>query len=149
MARSVDAPGPRLEFPSGVAWRDGRLFVSDVFNHRVCVYDDGLRHRCSFGGYGSTPGQLCTPYGLDARDGLVYVCDNGNHRISVHSADDGAFVRSLGDKAAGAGPRFALVQPRDCAVAGPRDGSDDRSSRAEAHSQNGSGASRKELRFSS
>ena len=72
-----------------------------------------MRHEYSFGGFGSAPGQLFTPYGLDACVKHVYVCDNGNNRVSVHHASDGRFEAVLGG---GSGDAHTLHQPRDCAL---------------------------------
>ena len=110
--RSSDSLGPLLDYPSGLAMRHGRVYVSDTLNHRIVCFDWLLRHLWTVGGFGFEPGRLFTPYGLDASDDHLYVCDNGNDRISVHRADSGAFVRTLGDARNG----FGLTQPRDCAV---------------------------------
>lgn len=110
---SVSAPGPDLDFPSGLAFRRGRIYVSDVFHHRVVVYDAFFNFVMFFGAFGTAPGLLFTPYGLDVcDDGWVYVCDNGNDRISVHSADHGGFRETF----RGGQGHLALTQPRDCAV---------------------------------
>jgi len=108
---------PRLEYPSGLTVCANRLFVTDTLNHRVVCYDTAspllMRHEYSFGGFGSAPGQLFTPYGLDACVKHVYVCDNGNNRVSVHHASDGRFEAVLGG---GSGDAHTLHQPRDCAL---------------------------------
>ena len=52
--------GTHLEFPSGLAWHAGHLYVSDVFNHRVVCLDAELRPVLAFGSFGSAPGELMT-----------------------------------------------------------------------------------------
>ncbi len=74
----------------------GRIFVSDEFNHRILVYGADFALIKTIGSSGDAGGQLRYPRGLalDA-DGNLYVADAWNHRISVF-ASDLSFSRTIG-----------------------------------------------------
>ena len=90
--------------PSGIAFSsDGKIIVSDDFNHRIQIYnrDGALLH--SFGAKGSADGELCYPKGIAVdNDDLIYVADCWNHRIQVFDME-GKSIRAFGNCGEGQG----------------------------------------------
>jgi sugar lactone lactonase YvrE len=80
----------------GVVDRDGRLYVVELFNHRIQVFMRDGEFITSIGSEGSGDGQLKHPSGI-ALDGAgnIYVADQGNNRIQVFNLS-GAFLRKFG-----------------------------------------------------
>ena len=83
------APG-QLRGPYDVAIYDGQLFVSELQNARISVFDLNGAYQGSFGSRGSGPGQLASPNQLAFdSDGLLYVADKGNERVTVFQVGEG------------------------------------------------------------
>jgi DNA-binding beta-propeller fold protein YncE len=81
----------------------GRLYVPDIGNHRVNVFELSGKHLFNFGVKGSTPGQLNTPEAAKASsDGRIYVCDLRNNRIQVFDRD-GKLLFGWGSTGSGPG----------------------------------------------
>ena len=61
------------------------IFVSDCYNHRICVLDQHLNFLGSFGRKGDGDAELNYPTGIaiDEESGTIYVVDRGNYRITV------------------------------------------------------------------
>ncbi|MDH5542576.1 MAG: NHL repeat-containing protein [Nitrospinota bacterium] len=111
-----DAEG--LSPAGGIALADdGRIFISDEFNHRVCVYNaDGKEHK-AFGKKGAENGEFNYPRGLALdNSGNLYIADAWNHRIAVYSADL-TFKTAFGELGAGIGE---LDEPVSLIVRGDR-----------------------------
>ena len=74
---------------------DGHIYVCDVANHCVCVFDVNGKFLFSFGSHGSgdecfdSPRDLCF-----AGDGFLYITDVDNSRICVYDKD-GKFIRKF------------------------------------------------------
>ncbi len=67
---------------------DGRVWVTDVGNHRVVSYDPLLQDRKIVGKKGSGPGEFSSPTGIAAApSGAIYVADTGNKRIQILAPD--------------------------------------------------------------
>jgi tripartite motif-containing protein 71 len=117
----IDGPGtganPRFNRPMGAAFGlDGRIYVTDSGNNRVCVFDSGGAFLFEFGGFGVAkplpgakntwvPGRLNYPVGIDVdQDGFVYVADFRNDQIQVFEPN-GKPLRAFPDpqKAVGKG----------------------------------------------
>ncbi len=79
------APG----LPMGLAIRQDEIFVVDVTNHRLLVYDvsgEEPGEPYIMGEYGVDSGQLRFPQGVWlSADGRVYVADRDNDRVAVWS----------------------------------------------------------------
>lgn len=91
---------PLFDRPMGVAvGEDGRVYVTDSGNNRVCVFDANGRFLFEFGGFGVAkpvpggkysykPGRLNYPVGIDVdEDGNVYVASFYNDSIEVYDPD--------------------------------------------------------------
>jgi DNA-binding beta-propeller fold protein YncE len=89
------------------------LFVTDGRSHKVRQFTTDGAFLGSWGSYGSSPGELDSPWGITVDDeGYVYVADHKNHRVQKLTGD-GEFVAQIG------GPgtkRSALSYPTDVAV---------------------------------
>ena len=74
---------------------DGHIYVCDVANHCVCVFDVNGKFLFSFGSRGS--GDKCFNSPVDicfASDGFLYITDVNNSRICVYGKD-GKFIRKF------------------------------------------------------
>lgn len=96
--------GEKLSPAAGIAvCPQGRLFVTDEFNHRVLVYAADFSLITAIGAHGAGAGEFRYPRGIAiAPDGTVYVADAWNHRIVIIGADL-AVKGSIGSLGSGAG----------------------------------------------
>ena len=80
---------------------EGRIIVSDTYNHRIEVFENDGSFIRSFGSFGSSKGQFNYPCGVAVdRDGNIVVSDWGNHRIKVIDIE-GNLIRCFGTKGSG------------------------------------------------
>jgi hypothetical protein len=71
---------------------EGRIYVSDAFNHEIRVFDADGAFSHAFGKRGEGPGELDTPYGILLDDrGRLWVRELINQRFSLFERD-GAFL---------------------------------------------------------
>ena len=100
----------QFRYPDGIAVDgEGNVAVFDFGNARVQVFQlsDGAHIR-TIGSWGSGNGQFASGFGygdgvaFDSEGNLV-VADPGNHRVQVLRYSDGAHVRTIGSRGAGAG----------------------------------------------
>ncbi len=81
----------------------GRIFVTDEFNHRILVYAPDFTFIAAIGSHGTGIGEFRYPRGIAiAPDGMVYVADAWNHRIATIGPDL-AVKGSIGTLGNGAG----------------------------------------------
>lgn len=87
----------RLQHPLGVAWRDGRLFIADTYNHRIKVLDPRTRKVTVLAGTGK-PGSrdgvpseasFYEPGGLSATSERIFVADTNNQALRSVQLSDG------------------------------------------------------------
>jgi DNA-binding beta-propeller fold protein YncE len=68
--------------------RDGRLYLPDVDNHRINVFELNGKALFDFGGQGTAPGKFNNPEAAKfGSDGRLYVTDLMNDRVQVFDAD--------------------------------------------------------------
>ena len=93
--RTIDRGRTTFE-PCGIAISpDGHIYVCDVVNHCVCVFDVNGKFLSSFGSRGN--GEECFNQPRDlcfASDGFLYITDVHNSRICVYDKD-GKFIRKF------------------------------------------------------
>ncbi len=113
-----DGSDEALPSPFGVALGpEGRLFVSDLGNNRVVVYDADGTLNYFFG-----TAVLDEPRGIEFdRSGLLHVANSGDNRIDAFTPG-GAFVRGIGKdvKPGGGG---VCTEDTGCQAGPPVDGS--------------------------
>ncbi len=89
--------------PWGIAvGKDGSVYISDTWNHRIQKFTNDGQFVKAWGVFGSTGGELGQEnlfYGPRSlaigRDGNLYVMDTGNKRVQVFSPD-GVFITQWG-----------------------------------------------------
>jgi len=81
--------GPGQNFKSEfISIHDGKLYLPEVGNHRVDVFDLDGKFLFAFGGMGTQAGQLNNPESAKANsEGKIYVADLKNDRIQVFDKD--------------------------------------------------------------
>ncbi len=69
--------------PTGIALdKFGNLYVCDLGNNRIQVFDRDLIFRFAFGSHGDGPGQFRNLHGIIVDDeGFIYVGDTANQRV--------------------------------------------------------------------
>ncbi|HSQ21271.1 MAG TPA: hypothetical protein VLQ52_00505 [Coriobacteriia bacterium] len=133
----AEGPRPLFSRPMGVAVsEDGRVYVTDAENNRVCVFDSQGRFLFEFGTFGVAKplpgaavsyvaGSLNYPVGIDIdSEGNVYVASFHNNAIEVFDAD-GVPLRRFPDPyevtgKGGSGYDGLGIAVTDVAVAGDR-----------------------------
>jgi DNA-binding beta-propeller fold protein YncE len=78
----------RLQHPIGIAYRDGKLYVADTYNHKIKIVDIAKKSSMTFlgtgkSGSGTDPVQLSEPAGLSFAGNKLYIADTNNHQIRV------------------------------------------------------------------
>ena len=101
--------------PVGVAIdSNGNVYVTDMGNDRVQVFNNLGVWQYSFGSTGSAPGQFRRPYGISINVNDLYVVDTGNHRIQKFTLA-GSFMLQWGSQGDSAG---LFQRPRGVAADG-------------------------------
>jgi len=90
---SVGSGQGQLQFPSGMAFDDRFMYVTENGNNRIQVFSKNGSFVRRFGEPGSGPGQLRSPWRIACDGGLLYVADADNNRVQVLSCPDGKYVR--------------------------------------------------------
>lgn len=101
--------------------RENRIYISDLLNHRVQVYQYNNKTRSAryvrtIGEKGSSEGAFLFPKGVVMAEekGHVLVCDSGNHRVQVFDVNNNfAFLKEFGRKGTTEG---CFLTPLDAAI---------------------------------
>ena len=82
--------------PHGLTLRDNLVYVCDINNHRIQVFDLDLNFVRSIGSHGSGRGEFILPFDVkfDAA-GNMYVAECGNKRVQVMDSS-GRFIQEFG-----------------------------------------------------
>ncbi|MCL4499952.1 MAG: 6-bladed beta-propeller [Chloroflexi bacterium] len=72
-----------LNHPTGIFYRDGKLYVTDAGDHDVKVFSTDGKLLTRFGKPGNKPGELLFPHGITADDNSIFVVDSNNSRVQV------------------------------------------------------------------
>ena len=96
-----------LEFdkPRGVVIHplNKKIYVTDLYNHRLQILNPDLTFFNSFGQYGIDDGQFQYPSDVACDStGNVYVADEGNNRVQVFTAE-GVYLKKFGQQGIGHG----------------------------------------------
>jgi DNA-binding beta-propeller fold protein YncE len=87
-------PG-QFQRPSGLAWLDGKIYVTDAINHRVLIFADSGKFLQNLGD--PNPPHLDLPYDIAlGPDGILNVIEYGAGRLS-RLTPDGRLVAQLGE----------------------------------------------------
>lgn len=73
--------------PSGIAWLNGELIVTDSEHDRVAICSEDGSILKSVGKTGTGPAEFRSPAAVTAFDGCLYVLDTGNKRIQILDAE--------------------------------------------------------------
>lgn len=96
-----DAPMGTFNEPWGIAVaKDGTVYVSDTWNHRIQKFTPEGKPLKMWGTFGTeeTPGALYGPRGITITDdGRVFVADTGNKRIMIYDTN-GAILGQFGSE---------------------------------------------------
>lgn len=85
-----------LKKPVGVIFSKGKLYVSDIGDHKVKVFNQEGKLLFKIGKQGSEPGNFRFPVGIAIDEsGNIYVADTGNRRVQVFSSR-GKFKTAIG-----------------------------------------------------
>ncbi|MHB0977734.1 MAG: NHL repeat-containing protein, partial [Candidatus Aquicultorales bacterium] len=95
LTKGFNAPAD-LNKPLGLYVRGDLLYVTDIGDHNVKVFDVNGKLVRKFGGRGRNPGQFSFPNGVAASaNGKIYVSDSNNARVQVFD-DQGRYLGTLG-----------------------------------------------------
>ena len=97
-SNSVKSKLGEFSFPQGLKVHKSQVYVCDLQNSRIQVFDLELSFITSFGTKGSGEGQYVEPNDLafDSQ-GNIYVCEYGNNRVQVLDPN-GRYLGQFGDK---------------------------------------------------
>lgn len=97
-----NGPG-EFDTPAGIKIYQGEIFIADVANHRIQVFDLKGEFKRQFGSYGEQQGQFNKPWNMLFHKGELYVAAYRNDRIDVFDPK-GEFKRTIAN---------AEFQPKD------------------------------------
>lgn len=76
---------------------DGRVYVADVENNRIQVFDgSGTPLRALGPGDPNNAARLLLPYGVAVGGGRIYVADSSNSRLAIYRESDYSYIGSVG-----------------------------------------------------
>ena len=89
------------DHPRGVTMHSNQVYVCDLYNHRIQVFDLDLNFIQSIGSYGEGKVEFDLPHDVAFDDnGKMYVADYGNKRVQMMESN-GQFVRTFGHEGEG------------------------------------------------
>lgn len=104
-----------FEAPAGMAIKDDKIYVTDVKQHVLKIFDLNGKLVKQIGKPGKANGQFSAPNAVAVdMDGNIFVTDTGNQRVQVFDKD-GKFVKIINGSADGKG-QSVFVNPRGLGV---------------------------------
>lgn len=77
-----------FNFPTNLAFRDGKLYVVDTLNYRVQIFDAEGKFLKKFGKIGDSPGLFSRPKGIGVdSEGNIYVVDTAFYNFQIFDKD--------------------------------------------------------------
>ena len=84
LTKIIAQPDLRAAVPRGITIDDkNRIYVVDIFGHKVVVYDSDFKFLFEFAKRGLDDGQLNFPNGIQYENNKIYVTDRENNRVVV------------------------------------------------------------------
>ncbi|MDI6891794.1 MAG: NHL repeat-containing protein [Actinomycetota bacterium] len=92
-----DKPGELMGRPHGVAVdKDGNIYIADMENARILVFDKTAKFLFKFGERGTGEGQFLNPMGVAvAPNGRIYVTENNLSKVLIFNSK-GKFIKEFG-----------------------------------------------------
>jgi len=79
--------------PTGIACKDGLIYVADSGNNRIAVFNETAKFLFAFGKEGTNKGEFTRPVGICcAKDGRILVAQVDNSSIQIFSKE-GSFIK--------------------------------------------------------
>lgn len=101
--------------PGGLRIFGNKVYVTEITNSKVYVYDMTGKMLMEVGKGGTKPGELLAPNALTVdSDGTIYIVDTGNQRVEVFDKT-GKFLKMFNGSSDGKGPSV-LVNPRGIGI---------------------------------
>jgi sugar lactone lactonase YvrE len=98
-----DIEGGKLYNPRFVAAdASNNIYVADASNHQIQVFDSAGNFLRKWGSYGSSAGQMNTPWGICVSSNKVYVSEWDGDRVQVFDLQ-GTFLKAMGRNGSGDG----------------------------------------------
>ena len=121
---SAGSSNAQLRNPMGVAVSatGGRIYVADVGNHRVQIFDGATHNYIATlgtnGSAGASNAQLHYPMGVavSATDNRIYVADRNNNRVQVFNGATHTYIATLGTNGSAGVSNAQLYSPVGVAV---------------------------------
>lgn len=84
--------------PEGITCYDNCIYVCDMINNRIQVFDTDLNYIKTFGTHGTGNMEFHHPWDIDIDSaGRAYIADQNNSRVQVIDINNGTFLKVIGD----------------------------------------------------
>lgn len=113
--KEKDEKNKAIKSPGGIRIFDEKLYVTDIEQSKVFVFNLKGEKLLEIGKTGMNDGEFRAPNSITVdKDGNIYVCDTGNQRIQMFSSK-GKFIKSLNGSKDGKGSSL-FVNPRGIGI---------------------------------
>jgi DNA-binding beta-propeller fold protein YncE len=113
--KETDDKNKVIKAPGGIRIFEEKLYVTDIEQSKVFVFDLTGKKLMELGKSGMNDGEFRAPNALTVdKEGNIYVVDTGNQRIQVFSGD-GKFLRNINGSKDGKGSSV-FVNPRGIGI---------------------------------
>lgn len=104
-----------LKAPGGLRIYDEKLYVTDIKENKLFVFNMDGKKLMEIGGAGQDEGQFIAPNAVAVdKDQQIYVTDSGNNRVQIFNKE-GKFIKSINGSKDGKGSPI-FVNPRGVGV---------------------------------